>query len=332
MHVKMTKEERRKLQKKLKRKQALFLREEPHPEVSFQEQPSQHVFVGNGGTQNGLGREVLLELLGKQHVVELYMPPGKDYAFVTYSGADSAMNAVELSTGICVQEFCRHRDLLHVLNPSVACGAPLHLYLCYVDRIPQNVIMSEPKTPSELPPGLILIPDYISAGEETEFLKFFATPPYLFPNETMATTEGSKVHEPITGPDSDDTLSTTGSSGTKQQPVQSPHTQCTSAATCSSKDWTQVETKTSAPLRGNICSSDDQSLAPPEAVLKHRKVKHYGYEFLYGSSTVDPSSPLPGGLPDICLAVLRRMVDSKLIPVMPDQLTVNEYLPGAGIF
>lgn len=58
---------------------------------------------------------------------------------------------------------------------------------------------------------------------------------------------------------------------------------------------------------------------------------HYGYEFLYASSNVDPDSPLPGGLPSVCIPMLRRAVDSKLVSQIPDQLTVNEYPPGAGI-
>ncbi len=66
--------------------------------------------------------------------------------------------------------------------------------------------------------------------------------------------------------------------------------------------------------------------------LKLRTVHHYGYEFLYNSNTVDPGMPLPGGLPPIVDFLLERIMDTKLIKDCPDQLTVNEYEPGAGWF
>ena len=65
-------------------------------------------------------------------------------------------------------------------------------------------------------------------------------------------------------------------------------------------------------------------------MLKHRSVKHYGYEFLYGSNSVDPEHPLPGGLPAICTALLERILEAGLVAHPPDQLTVNQYLPGSG--
>ena len=66
------------------------------------------------------------------------------------------------------------------------------------------------------------------------------------------------------------------------------------------------------------------------AHLKLRSVCHYGYEFLYGLNTIDPSQPLPGGLPDICDPILKRMIVNGLTEDIPDQLTVNIYKPGAG--
>lgn len=77
-------------------------------------------------------------------------------------------------------------------------------------------------------------------------------------------------------------------------------------------------------------SSSEGSYVPPEAYLKLRRVKHYGYEFMYGSNNVDINKPLPGGLPAVCGPLLRRIVGDGLVSSIPDQLTVNEYLPGAG--
>ena len=66
------------------------------------------------------------------------------------------------------------------------------------------------------------------------------------------------------------------------------------------------------------------------AHLKLRSVRHYGYKFLYGLNTIDPSQPLSGGLPDICDPILKRMIVNGLTENIPDQLTVNIYKPGAG--
>uniref|UniRef100_A0A665UFQ1 tRNA (carboxymethyluridine(34)-5-O)-methyltransferase n=1 Tax=Echeneis naucrates TaxID=173247 RepID=A0A665UFQ1_ECHNA len=65
--------------------------------------------------------------------------------------------------------------------------------------------------------------------------------------------------------------------------------------------------------------------------LKHRRVKHYGFEFRYDNNNVDKDKPLRAGLPDECLPVLERCVKSGLISIMPDQLTVNQYESGQGI-
>ncbi|KAM4796108.1 tRNA (carboxymethyluridine(34)-5-O)-methyltransferase ALKBH8 [Rhinophrynus dorsalis] len=65
--------------------------------------------------------------------------------------------------------------------------------------------------------------------------------------------------------------------------------------------------------------------------LKHRRVKHYGYEFRYDNNNVDKDQPLPGGLPDFCTAALAKCFQQGLIKHKPDQLTINQYEPGQGI-
>jgi len=67
-----------------------------------------------------------------------------------------------------------------------------------------------------------------------------------------------------------------------------------------------------------------------ETELKLRKVMHYGYEFNYVTNNVDPTKPLPSGLPDVCTPVIDRILCNNLITSKPDQLTVNQYLPGQG--
>ncbi|KAK5609375.1 hypothetical protein CRENBAI_010798 [Crenichthys baileyi] len=68
-----------------------------------------------------------------------------------------------------------------------------------------------------------------------------------------------------------------------------------------------------------------------QKALKHRRVKHYGFEFRYDNNNVDKDKPLPAGLPDECLRVLQRCLQDGLINVLPDQLTVNQYESGQGI-
>ncbi|XP_035227218.1 alkylated DNA repair protein alkB homolog 8-like [Stegodyphus dumicola] len=68
-----------------------------------------------------------------------------------------------------------------------------------------------------------------------------------------------------------------------------------------------------------------------KAVLKHRKVKHYGYEFIYGSNNIDKNKCLDSKIPTICMPHLEKLVALGYIPRVPDQLTVNHYLPGQGI-
>lgn len=68
-----------------------------------------------------------------------------------------------------------------------------------------------------------------------------------------------------------------------------------------------------------------------QKALKHRKVKHYGFEFRYDNNNIDKDKPLPCGIPQECLPVLERCVKSGHIHIMPDQLTVNQYECGQGI-
>lgn len=68
--------------------------------------------------------------------------------------------------------------------------------------------------------------------------------------------------------------------------------------------------------------------------LKKRKVKHYGYEFRYGSNDCDENNPLTDPekqMPQVCNDLIEKMIKDGLIQVKPDQLTVNIYEAGHGI-
>ncbi|CAL8115936.1 unnamed protein product [Orchesella dallaii] len=65
--------------------------------------------------------------------------------------------------------------------------------------------------------------------------------------------------------------------------------------------------------------------------LKKRTVQHFGYEFRYGTNDVDAGSPLPNNIPDYLKPLVSKMVCCGAFSEEPDQLTVNQYLPGQGI-
>lgn len=311
--------ERGKLLKKIRRKQAQFRASEPEMKVAFiddsgltesvanhADRPTvsaceemYHFFIGNGGTRNGISRELLSTIL--EATDALYMPEAKDFSFASVTGQTKAVHLLKKCNGISVQDTCKVRGLSHLINPSLLQGPPLHLYLCLVDHIPTAVMKYSEETlvpcRPHLPPGLILIPEFISATEEKKLLSFFTTSP-----------SESNTEKPCWG-------SVYGS-------------------------WQDDISVTKVDLNGPIshvllpsCTSLGCSTLIPAAStthLKHRSVRHYGYEFLYTVNSIDPDHPLPGGLPLVCQPLLERLREQSLLEWLPDQLTVNDYQPGAG--
>lgn len=70
---------------------------------------------------------------------------------------------------------------------------------------------------------------------------------------------------------------------------------------------------------------------PEGSILKHRQVRHFGYEFNYSSNSVDKEHPLAQRIPPVLMPIVKRFVEEGCMPVVPDQLTINRYLPGQGI-
>lgn len=64
-------------------------------------------------------------------------------------------------------------------------------------------------------------------------------------------------------------------------------------------------------------------------VLKHRRVRHYGYKFKYNCNDVDRQQ-LHDKIPVPCYGLLNRLLNCGYITSLPDQLTVNQYQPGQG--
>ncbi len=61
-----------------------------------------------------------------------------------------------------------------------------------------------------------------------------------------------------------------------------------------------------------------------------RRVQHYGYKYDYTARRIDHSMRI-GPLPEWAQRIAAQLVERGLMPEMPDQLIVNEYLPGQGI-
>uniref|UniRef100_A0A336M1J7 CSON010319 protein n=1 Tax=Culicoides sonorensis TaxID=179676 RepID=A0A336M1J7_CULSO len=71
-----------------------------------------------------------------------------------------------------------------------------------------------------------------------------------------------------------------------------------------------------------------------DGTLKHRLVKHFGFEFIYGSNTVDPSKPLDRKIPAEFNSIVIERLHEKMPQFSyftPEQMTVNKYEPGQGI-
>ncbi len=61
-----------------------------------------------------------------------------------------------------------------------------------------------------------------------------------------------------------------------------------------------------------------------------RRVQHYGYKYDYKSRHVDYAMRI-GPLPDWAEEIADILCERRLTPERPDQVIVNEYLPGQGI-
>jgi len=61
-----------------------------------------------------------------------------------------------------------------------------------------------------------------------------------------------------------------------------------------------------------------------------RRVQHYGYKYDYKRRSLDHSMYI-GSIPNWASLIAERIVHQGLMSQMPDQVIVNEYLPGQGI-
>jgi alkylated DNA repair dioxygenase AlkB len=74
----------------------------------------------------------------------------------------------------------------------------------------------------------------------------------------------------------------------------------------------------------------EQILSQPWLSDLKRRVQHYGWKYDYKARSLDYNMYL-GPLPSWIDILSKRLIDSRLISKMPDQVIVNEYKPGQGI-
>jgi alkylated DNA repair dioxygenase AlkB len=61
-----------------------------------------------------------------------------------------------------------------------------------------------------------------------------------------------------------------------------------------------------------------------------RRVQHYGYKYNYKARQIDETMRV-GQLPEFAVELGQRLVKQGLLLERPDQVIINEYLPGQGI-
>ncbi len=115
-----------------------------------------HLIVGNGGLGNGVSRDNLKPLFSQYgQLTDIVMLPGKPYSVICYSSIHEAISAYENL------QACQ-------LRPSDSPASGVVLYLSYINEVPRPKMSSGDHS---LPPGLILIEDFITAGMENELMQ-----------------------------------------------------------------------------------------------------------------------------------------------------------------
>lgn len=65
--------------------------------------------------------------------------------------------------------------------------------------------------------------------------------------------------------------------------------------------------------------------------MKHRRVYHFGFTFLYNGNKADLNGPPAKLMPDVCLKLIDKILSANLTNNPLDQLTINVYEPGQGV-
>ncbi|XP_059620355.1 alkylated DNA repair protein alkB homolog 8 [Phlebotomus argentipes] len=224
----MTSQQCKKLQKKTRRCQVLI---EQNTGIKCTDTVEMNLVICNAGLSTGLRPESVLEVIGGVGKISaIIMLPGKSFCFLSCPTIEDS-----------------DRIFQHLHGKAKLAQNQGLIFLSFCRDLPK---IESPWERNTIPPGLVVLKDFISEEEEEKLMK------------------------------------------------------CV--------NWTEE-------------ASGKE--------LKHRQVKHFGYEFRYGSNDVDPEVPLNEKIPQECHILWERM--HKKYPDIdwstPDQLTVNKYAPGQGI-
>ncbi|KAJ8922781.1 hypothetical protein NQ315_007816 [Exocentrus adspersus] len=139
----------KKLERKLKKLQHTVLRETG---MSCDLTPTKNIVICNAGLVNGLSEEAIYKHFSQHGILEnILLLPGKSCSFVSYTKLQSACNAFETFNG-----------KLNIAQDNKP------VYLLYTSSLP---VVETSKTWKNLPPGLLILEDFVTDEEETELLK-----------------------------------------------------------------------------------------------------------------------------------------------------------------
>ncbi|XP_071478397.1 tRNA (carboxymethyluridine(34)-5-O)-methyltransferase ALKBH8-like [Diadema antillarum] len=145
---KLSKSERKLAKKQAKARHTLL----KHEGLQTSPHPTRNILVANGGLGNGIEREEILLLFGSVGPVDdVVMLREKPYCFVKYGNTSHAIAAMQKLHG---------HQLRRGLGPD-----NVVLYLSFVESVP-----SDKESNNSLPPGLVIIPDFVDEDLEQKLL------------------------------------------------------------------------------------------------------------------------------------------------------------------
>ena len=177
-----------KLEKKLKRKLLQVSQRLHSCNLLVSDSPTVYVFVGNGGLECGISKELLVSILNFQlqatdsdsmsAVSMVHDNPNIDSVIVEFKNLALSEQTVNKANGCCVQEQIVCHNLLTLAPKPLMSGPPVHLLMTFLTELPlafhvNNNSINLEKT-SLLPPGCHLIDNFITDKEEMRLIDFFA--------------------------------------------------------------------------------------------------------------------------------------------------------------
>lgn len=144
--------------------------------ISEDDEPTPHLFIGNGGMLCGVSREDILMLFKKYgHITDLLLLPKKSYSLISFDNADSARQAFDSMEGYV---FVKNRKTDTAAATTVEPVAPFYLKYLGTQSLEfayEDVNSCEYPTECEpnLVDGLILREEFIDKSYEQRLYDFF---------------------------------------------------------------------------------------------------------------------------------------------------------------